>query len=425
MTMHKYAPLLLAELYLLCTILLFKIGVWNFKLETPFIFYCLLLIYHLAFILGYFYGINTVIKKIKSSIFDNRSVIITILIINIFMVIINAIRMGNLADSGFNFIERLVVALQNPAWGYKLKANANTSNVFLGSIGTYILSIWGIVSYAVIPLGFYHFDSMTLRTRLLFYANLISIISGALIIGTNKRIFDIVLSLLMFWWLRSKNLSYQSQSRIIKLKYIFLIMFFAFFAVYVISDRGIGTYWNSNIYKLGGIVEVNHDSPLLKFSPSCMHGFWAVLCAYLCQGYFGFSLAPSVIMTPMLCGGVSLYLVDEFQLNEYTYQYAIEQAYGWDSRVQWASIYTWIANDVGLYGVIIVMFFMGYLFAKIYKECIRFPNPIAYVLMFYMLITIIFIPCNFQILQDVVGLLGICFWGCMWGVKHLCAICHN
>ena len=375
---------------------------------NPFYFYTFLTLYHIAFIAGYWLGINKKTTKNYPVNFINKNFVIALLIINIVMIILNTIRMGDV--TGVHIIERLIDAIQSPSIGYSHKFSVNHENVYLGKLGTYILVSWGVFSYAVVPLGFYFYDVFGRASKSLFYFNIILTVLSALIIGTNKRIFDVVISTVMYWWLRNHSMKPQRPLR----KYFVLLGSFLFIAVYFISSRGIGTYWNASFYKLGGIVSVNYDSVLLTYFPTFTHSALAIICAYLCQGYYALSLSTNVTLTPMIVLGSSLYLVDELGLNKYTYQYAIEQLYGWDSRVQWASIYTWIANDVSLYGVIVIMFIMGYILARLYKECIFSPSPVSFVLIIYMAITLVFIPCNFQILQDAVGVLGLLFFLFLW-----------
>ena len=109
-----------------------------------------------------------------------------------------------------------------------------------------------------------------------------------------------------------------------------------------------------------------------------------LLSSYLCQGYYGLSLSMEVESTPMLGFGNSIFLVDQisqkYDINKYTLQKKVENKYGWNSRVQWFSMYSWIANDVGFIGVSLYMFLLGLFFALVYKDSIVNDNIIAKVL---------------------------------------------
>ena len=129
------------------------------------------------------------------------------------------------------------------------------------------------------------------------------------------------------------------------------------------------------------------------------------LSAYLTQGYYAFSLCTLVPWKPMFGVGSSMWLVNIItehfaDIEQMTYQYRIQEVFGWDSKVQWASMYTWFANDVSIYGVVLVMFVIGYLLALTYRDSLTSDNPFAKLLVIYFAIMCIFMPCNNQIFQS-------------------------
>lgn len=132
--------------------------------------------------------------------------------------------------------------------------------------------------------------------------------------------------------------------------------------------------------------------------------FWVSFSAYFTQGYYGMSQAMTVSWTPMFGVGNSMFLVDflsehVYDIDQFTYQMKIEEAYGWGSDVQWHSMYTWLANDVSFLGVIFVMFFIGMLFAMMFKDAVKNQNIFAQLSVFYFILMMVFIPCNNQIAQ--------------------------
>ena len=72
---------------------------------------------------------------------------------------------------------------------------------------------------------------------------------------------------------------------------------------------------------------------------------------------------------------------------------------GWDSDIQWHSMYTWLANDVSFFGVILVMLVIGLLFGAMFRDAITTANPFAKISIFYFILMMLFIPCNNQIAQ--------------------------
>ena len=71
-----------------------------------------------------------------------------------------------------------------------------------------------------------------------------------------------------------------------------------------------------------------------------------------------------------------------------------------NSYVQWHTMYSWIANDFSYIGVIFIMAVLGFLFAKVYKDCMNDNNPFAYLMLYYLVLMAVFLPCNNQVFQS-------------------------
>jgi len=145
----------------------------------------------------------------------------------------------------------------------------------------------------------------------------------------------------------------------------------------------------------------------LNFSiklPPIVEKFWISFSAYFTQGYYGMARSLEVPWTPMFGVGNSMFLVDfisehVYDIDPYTYQMKIEKEFGWPSDMRWSCFYSWVANDVSFYGVILIMFVIGVLFAAMFKDAIQTDNPFAKISIFYFMLMIFFIPCNNQIGQ--------------------------
>ncbi len=141
-------------------------------------------------------------------------------------------------------------------------------------------------------------------------------------------------------------------------------------------------------------------SPILQK----LNNFWISFSSYLTQGYYGMSQALTLDWVPMYGAGNSMFLVNIisnniYDIDQFTYQTRLEP-YGWDSDVNWHSMYTWIANDVSFYGVIPVMFLIGLLFGMMFKDAIVHGNPFAKASIFFFILMMVFIPCNNQVAQS-------------------------
>ena len=135
-----------------------------------------------------------------------------------------------------------------------------------------------------------------------------------------------------------------------------------------------------------------------------LSNLWISFSSYLSQGYYGMSQALTVDWTPMYGLGNSMFVVDMvsdhiYDIDQYTYQVKLEPM-GWDSDVRWHSMYTWVANDVSFYGVILIMFLIGGLFGMMFKDAVVNKNPWARVSIFFYILMLVFIPCNNQVAQS-------------------------
>lgn len=168
--------------------------------------------------------------------------------------------------------------------------------------------------------------------------------------------------------------------------------------------------YNINEYIIGGIAPGGstpvETTPTESVSPLVqkIENFWISFSSYLTQGYYGMSQALTLNWTPMFGLGNSMFVVDMItdnlcDIHQYTYQAKLELL-GWDSKVRWHSIYTWIANDVSFYGVPIIMFMIGAIFGMMFKDAIVTQNPFARISLFFFILLILFIPCNNQIAQS-------------------------
>jgi hypothetical protein len=429
---YKYLPIKIIVSYLLFTIILYTIGVFEWKTYSPVLFYSLQGLYIVALGSGYYIGINS--KKRKLVVWNEKfntkliTIIIPILLIDIFILLINMFReygYGNFDFIGlFNDIK---FGLGNMGAGYEARYQQQLeggSRVIGGSLFSAFNIIWGFLELNVILLSIIYFKKFKKWQKVLASICCFEIVIFFVSVGTNIGVFRIVLGILVFFVFRvmQQHLKNYDKSKsffrkIIPIVSIAIIISVVYF-VSTMRSRGGILYWEQSDYNVGG-VGLNRESILFKIFPEFMYIPLISLSSYLTQGYYGFALSLEVPWTPMFGAGCSLQFVDQISelfvdIGKYTYQYKIEQQFGWDSRIQWASAYTWIANDVGHWGVIIILFAIGYLFAITYRESVCSENPFSKMMFYYLLITCIFLPCNFQIIQSLYTLAAFIFCFVAW-----------
>lgn len=165
----------------------------------------------------------------------------------------------------------------------------------------------------------------------------------------------------------------------------------------VMSDRTGGTH---SFSQLGENYVSETNNFLYNIIPVGLRELLIWVDFYICQGYYGMSLATTLSWHPMFGLGSSRWLCSEIDaiipgLYHHLYSVRIEEAgYRWSDMANWHSAFTWFANDVSFIGVILVMFLIGWLFAKVYRDAIENKSPYAIGAMACLLEMLIFLPCN-------------------------------
>ncbi|MBN9647140.1 hypothetical protein J0L31_09090 [Terrisporobacter glycolicus] len=431
----KLLPMILIQLYLFITLILFVIGPWDFKVNNMVNLILLLFIYQVFLLYGYFIGING-IKVGRNVSFNceksNIKLFKKLMIFYTFVLLIEVTRsLGLTSISISQIIEKFIIGIKNPQSGYLSKLEVNNSNVFLGSIGTIIMFIASPISYAMMPLIIYYFKQLDKKYKILASFIICLNLTKYIATGTNKGIFDFVIiyiSYILLKYLKNKTSTINKNK--IKMFTIIIVLCSILFTTFshMIGSRAFGTYLNSGS-KLASTVSIDDDSILMSLTPTILKKPVILLSSYLCQGYYGLSLSMEVESTPMLGFGNSIFLVDQisekYDINKYTLQKKVENKYGWNSRVQWFSMYSWIANDVGFIGVSLYMFLLGLFFALVYKDSIVNDNIIAKVLFSFLLIQFIFIPANNQLMLTMNSTISTIFFTILWFISKKIKVKKN
>lgn len=402
-------PMIILQLYLSVVVLLYIFGPWEWPTHKPILFYSLLLLYQLAFGMGYLLSI-----KKKSNIKNNFSkkslmtYLRVMIVLNLIYTIINYMHTVGINSISINsIIDHFLEGIMNPAAQYQMKFNATK---FGGSIFTYFSVITAPLFWPVIPLSIYFFKELTLSRKLMLIITVFFELLRWIAIGTSKGIFDLIILLLVVTLIKyiQKNyyLKRQKNKTFNKLKFRFLVLLLiiiglAFFSNNV-GDR-VNENW-SNYSTTNGNVKINNDSLFMSICPNGLKPTLIYLTSYLTQGYYAFSIALDLDFKPLFGIGNSMFLMENFKeifeinLYDYTYQ-ARMSVYGWHPYVNWHSFYVWAANDVHFLGVIIIMYLIGYLFGHLYKDVIIYSNPLALPLLCLFFMLMIYLPANNQVLS--------------------------
>lgn len=402
--MKIYLPLILVESYLITTLFIFYFGPIEFKIHNNLIFFALLFLYHGFFIFGYL--ISAKIKS-KASLLAKRKILngffYTSLCIGL-IGILGSYRNLMLSTSfiPYEFFENLSRGLSDPGLVYTERMMNAESGITSDSRLFNITSIFFSFFKLLFIFEFVYFWNQIGRNKkILSIVYSLLFVSSGISSGTNSVIF------IFFIFLTTSILTVLYIRNYIYLRWIFILSSILFLIPvasfgYIMSQRGGGFEYFSSTSPLGDItpplVSPNLDNAsLIDF----FYYSFVWIDYYLVQGYYGFSLILNLDHNWTFGFGNSAFLqrqllmLSGIDVSELTFQHRVSPF--WDESAQWHSFYGQFANDLGLLGVVLFMFVLGFYFAKVWRSVIYENSFYGAALMPIFFLMFIFIPANNQI----------------------------
>ncbi|GKT11848.1 MAG: hypothetical protein ISEC1_P0821 [Thiomicrorhabdus sp.] len=410
--MKYFFPMVFLQWYLTVTLLMFAFGPIDYHVELPFVFWSLLILYQLAFLVGYYAAFmiksnngQCYKKNTLDSFFSNnrfRLLVVAAMIASIIgfkgsesiLDLLNPLYWFDAALSG----------IQSPGQSYVEKMQRVDSDVSGNKLASILLFIFAFSKILLIPALVFFWDRIGYFTRsVAFFVTLLPVLS-ALSHGTNKYVFDFAIfysaSLIVFF-----IQNYYSTGRFgFKKRKFFVLIFltagvgaFTFFGL-AMQERGGSVTYIEAMSPLGDIMVKDPDS---NGDHSFVYVTYAWLSSYIVQGYYGFSLSLTQDFTSSFGLGNSTFLMRQFEwisgvdLSTSTYQHKIDR--WWGESAQWHSFYSHFANDFHFVGVAFICLILGFYLAKLWFSIIDNNNFYAAAMMPLFALLIIFIPANNQI----------------------------
>lgn len=415
--MKILSPLKIFIIYWAFSLLLYAFGPFAWVTYQPILFWTLHFLFLFAFVAGWLLSGKIVTNRRgrEWTEVDDRGLLKRfgpLLYINLFYEVINLFRSFLFANFNVSaLIQRIIFGITNMGDSYNSfqdNINVTSAGVVGGSIITLFNYVWDIWGFSTLIFGVLYFKKLKFHQKCIATACIFIEVVAYLARGTNIGVFRIVLIFLVLYYI--KNMKSESErtkkNRGRKTKLVILGIAAAVVVVLlfdkIMKSRGGIKYWQMGFYNIGGI-HINHDSVFFKILPSGFHQLLVSLSAYLSQGYYGMSLTLRVPWQPMWGIGYSMALQNLLKnfvptIADASYQTRIEQ-FGWDSYSQWHSMYSWFANDISYLGVSFVMVLFGYIFHRALRDSLELNNPYAKVMLYYMFLMAVFLPCNNQIGQ--------------------------
>ena len=443
-----YIPMVLVEIYLLFTVALYQFGPLNWKTENEAMFWTFLLLYHAAFILGYVLSIRKIklrapqwsVSRLSPRAF--RGVMWAILAVCLVSACIEYKNLTH-ADSyiPYDLPRNFWNGLINPAKQYYSKGAAEgyTSNklVTLGS------ALFSFIYVSLIPLLVVEWKRIALPQKILCFAVILFKVVVYVSVGTNKGIFDTmfgfvgILLILLLLNLYSGSDAHIDKKTFLKVSAfaLFLVVFSFSYFTFNISTR-VKSPVDYAMKVAGHQTETEpqetkpaskpQDEASGKDNPGEAQGeeapeptkpvtdpaqtpkpdsflkkMYYSVTNYLTQGYYGMSLSLDEEFTTTYGIGNSQFLMSNFKslfgidVQDRTYQHKITDR--WHESGKWHSFYSYFANDISFYGVVVLMFLIGLFYGCICKDVILNNSLLGKLLLPLFILMFMYMPANNQV----------------------------
>lgn len=356
--------------------------------------------YLIFFTIGYFFSVNLYNKNLKNRD-KNKELKINWFIfdvaLSIGIVLSSLMLIKVVGSSGIsNILEQVTLGLKEPEVAYLNNLEANKE----GGLVTQAATFFSPLTYIVLPLGVYFFNDMKKFRKIWFVAFILLEIMSYLSKGTNFGIFKVAVIIVSVFLLKTKKNDKSNSKNRMKRIAILIGLFTVFYFFFSITSRMDYIQVPSTLF----LIPVDQNSLLFKLMPPLISLPILTGISYASQGFYGFSLAFNYNFSSTYGFGNGRFLLSLPQrifgidLWENTYQYKMDSV--WNSRTNWHTAFTWFANDVDFFGVLIIMLILGVVFGLILLESVNEKNVFAISLLPLYMIMLIFLPLNNIVLDN-------------------------
>ena len=398
-------PIWFFEGYLTLTVLIFAFGPWSWPVRDPIKLYGFLLLAQIALWLGYQRGINYKSKSIYKGHWKIETLILISLIFNLLWIVPNfMLRMGLNEFSYDSIYKAALMGFTDPGAMFLSKIKAYKEIEETSLLG-YITIIITPVLWPLFPLGVVFWDRMKKWMKIGLVVCVLADIVSWIAIGTNKGIADFVM--LFPWLLLARKpriltpVYSRKQAKLAFMGLAFLVILIIFFSM---GQYGRGGKASTELQDPLAGITADRENVVMDFLPRVAQGAYASFTSYVTQGYYGLSLALQEpfewtygIGNSYFLWGLSRRYLGPTTISDMTYPARIEK-YGWPRLERWSSIYTWLACDLTFPGVLLAVFGIGWLFARVWLDVVRNNNPYAVALFPLLIIMLFYFPASNQVL---------------------------
>lgn len=392
---YKKLPILVIELYIGVTFLLYLFGPWEYE-ETQNIYLiiyimCFLIISHFCYMLGGKYKLsirNKCWSKKRGNVLKYIKVLLMISLVEKTILLISCIvQYGMLTLT--NISTTMAQTYQRMYRGDF--AGENVIRQLDGLLSwVYVISICGAL---------FLWEKLNKSYKIIAVANIVLVLLYNLgYMGVQKTIFDniIYISLAVILKILMK------EKKKFSLKKVIVSFGIVIFAILVLANIMSARRKLNKIVFLGSNFDYNHF--LIKFLPRSLQNGIGTLISYGTMGYYFLS---KTFQLPFKWTyglgsnwGINQLLTQLFGIKDFysdTYVGRLETVTGIDGKANWLTIFPWLASDLTFIGALVVLGICAFILAKCWKEIFLEKNVLSYILLNRFAIGYFYILANNQL----------------------------
>ena len=397
-----WLPIILFEIYLNLSVILFATGPWPWPVTNPWELYGFLFAAHALLGIGYVTGIKKAEKSYFPAATQQTPWLKWSLIANL------ALLMPTSFSRSGHIIPDLLFGLQSPGEAYSNAVERSADGGAWVIIEYFRILLAPLLAFAF-PYVIVTWNERTTVERLACLVIVLFNVCLYISIATNKAIVDTVLLVpwLVMIGIATKHIVLHRRGKIVltTISAVTLVLAFLFFGygqTHRSGDVATGRTFGPPIF-----IDADPSNWLTSSFSETSQIYIESLLRYLCQGYYALSRAMLLDFDPTFGFGNSMFLAKNAEavfgiqtIVSSTYPAKLEQAEGWGMFSLWHSIYPWLASDFGFFGTLVIVFFIGRYFAMSWIYVIRDMDKISMILFTYFLIMLIYFPGNNQLMQS-------------------------
>lgn len=251
----------------------------------------------------------------------------------------------------------------------------------------------------------FYWRYMNKKSKIFLLFNiLLSIIYNLLFLGDQKPFMDLINYILTAYLIAK----IKEGKKIFKIKNIILIVIISMVILIVFSSI-IGSrkelWGKTDVLVLSSTAKIDIDNWMLKLFPQSLRYQMSLLLMYFSMGWYGLSLSLNLDFTwTYFLGGfqginqiLSQFITNVPNMFTETYLGKVQTVYHYDTLSNWCTIFPWIASDLTFIGALFLCGFVSYIYARCWKEAVKYNNPISFVLFTTINIFYIYLPANNQL----------------------------